>query len=275
MTTDNDELLSRWSRRIARILEHAELSQGDEAETFRQRALELMAHYRISAAHIDAARQPSQRSKIVTVKVPIRRGPYQAPRQTLLTNLAELHSCRVVYRVNWDGRVCEVIGHQPDVDVVQTLWTSLLTQAVVAVALETIPGNVNTQTWKRSFFAGFIGESLRRLRSAQAAAIDHAESRRNMHKPVDDPSLQGCQPADRGQQPASAGPPSAPSTELVLLRRSSVVDDFIAAKYPRLGSTSVPTPQWKPSAFKAGRSAGTLADLGHGQLRSPSPAIAQ
>ncbi len=139
-----------------------------EAETFTAGAQALMARHSIDAALLDAGEAP-RTSAPTAVRIGID-NPYEAPKTALLTAVARANRCRTVWAKELG--FCTVVGFPADVQVAETLFTSLLVQATRAMTREGSrtddTGRSRTRAFRHSFLLAYgqrIGERLSQTRA--------------------------------------------------------------------------------------------------------------
>jgi len=192
-----------------------------EAETFTAGAQAMMARHSIDAAMLDAARSKDdvRGSAPGAIRIGIDR-PYESPKALLLDVVAGANRCRAVW-VRGLG-FSTVVGHEPDLAAVETLFTSLLLQSTAAMRREgsrqTAWGRSRTRSFRQSFLMAFatrIGERL--------AATTRQEEER----------------ASGRQAIGAAGPHANPGTEVlpVLAARDQAVEEATAQMFPELVTT--------------------------------------
>lgn len=230
------------ARKIRALLDRAENTPYPaEAEAATRKAAELMAAHRISEAMVAAAR-PGAGDVITTRHVRLARGPYVNPRTSLLNGVAEGFGVRMVFRATWDGRDAELLGYASDLDAVELLYTSLLVQASVAVAAESIPRGHAAVRWRRGFLLGFAHAVSDRLQQVMRDAVRDAQQ--------------------------SAGTSS--SVALVLADRDARLNDEYQRRYGRVGHARASAPVTADSHL-LGMEAGRRADLGRDGRLPDSP----
>jgi hypothetical protein len=121
-----------------------------------------------------------------------------------------------------------------DLERVQLLFTSLLVQQALGLAVAVPPEYEDARAFRRSWIAGFAAAVHDRLVAAERVAKERAE-------------------ANRG---------SGRSVELVLADRGARVEAHVVSVYPRL--RSMRSRQLSGSGRGAGYQAGERADLGFG-----------
>jgi hypothetical protein len=230
---DGPEVDPRILERVRALLAKAEsTTYPDEAETFTAGAQALMARYRIAAAMVEA-RGERRRDGPSAVRVGID-APYESAKVSLLTAVAVANRCRTVWTRSLG--FCTAVGFAGDLDVVQTLFTSLLVQATRAMTREGPRvdgrGRSRTRAFRHAFLLAFaqrIGERLAE------------ESSRQEHEAAAEPGGQQLLP--------------------VLAARGAEVDRTLAELFPHLRysrSSGVSDAE----GWASGRAAADLADVG-------------
>jgi hypothetical protein len=219
--------------RIRKLLAKAERAgTPEEAQTYTEKAVELMARHGIDAALLAAARPG--RDGIGATRVDVA-DPYSAGKARLLGWTAAALRCRAVLHQAGGGRVTAVtvFGFASDRERVEVLFTSLLLQATgQLVRGRPARAGESVAAYRRSWLHGFAVSVYRRLsdaeqRAAAAAGVHDGTVRR---------------------------------TELVLADRRAQVDRAYAEAFPALGHGR--RPALSGSGFGAGAAAGEQADLG-------------
>lgn len=226
--------------RVRKLLTKAEdpAATVQEAQTYTAKASELMAAYGIDRALL-AASEPSL--DVVGDRVIVLDRPYAAEKAQLVGQVAISLGCRVVRRTRFPNGTKELsvhlFGHRSDLQRTEILFTSLLLQAMHALARTPVPGWDHPAAFRRSWLSGFSSAVGRRLLQAERAAAHQAEERF-----------------------AASGT----STTLVLADRSAAVEAARDATYPDLVATA--TRRLSGSGGAQGWAAGQRADLGNGRL---------
>jgi hypothetical protein len=213
-----------------------------EAEAFTAKAAELIAKYGIDAALLADARPGSDRVGDRTVAFD---PPFALDKAGLLATVAVALRCGVVRRkdVGVDGRrriLVHLFGYGADLERVDLLCTSLLVQAVHALAGEVVPAGESAAAYRRSWYAGYtlaVGRRLRQVESSAAAASSSA-----------------------------AAQASGRSVALVLADRAAVVDAALREAYPRTRAGRGRS--LSGSGGRSGYDAGQRADLGDARVGS-------
>jgi hypothetical protein len=163
---------ARMLARVRALLAKAEsTSFEEEAEAFTAKAQELIARYAIDEAllhTVDDIGDPSVRRVLID-------DPYADGKAALLGEVADANRCRVVHSpaLGW----VTAFGYDHDLDALELLGMSLLTQATTAMLRHgpqrDVTGTSRTRAFRRAFLYGFaqrIGERLRRATEEQVAA---------------------------------------------------------------------------------------------------------
>lgn len=162
---------------VRALLAKAESTEFEaEAEAFTAKAQELMARHRIEQAVLGArdgasVSAPSSRRVVVPA-------PYATAKVTLLAHIARANGCTTV----WSGAesVATVFGFGPELDAVDTLFTSLLIQASRALQRHGAKvdrfGRRRTKSFRRSFLLSFAVRIGERLRETVAATVSDAQA---------------------------------------------------------------------------------------------------
>ncbi|MER5213245.1 DUF2786 domain-containing protein [Streptomyces sp. NPDC002838] len=167
---------SRMLTRIRALLAKAEATGfPEEAEALSAKAQELMARHSIDEALLsDRAR--GQGSGVADAPGACRIGvepPYEQAKAVLLDAVATANHCRAVW--NEPFGFSTVVGFEPDLEVVELLYTSLLVQATTAMtkaeAAQRAGGRKRTKTFRQSFLAAYAHRVGTRLRAAAEATV--------------------------------------------------------------------------------------------------------
>ncbi len=169
---------SRILDRVRALLAKAESTTFEaEADTFTAGAQALMARHSIDAALL-ASSDPVDPDAPTARRIGIER-PYELPKAQLLTQVADANRCRTVWTK--DLGFVTVIGFAADLDIVETLFTSLLVQSTSAMTREGRRGRVDgasrTRRFRQSFLYAFAQRVGERLRRATDDAMGEAAAR--------------------------------------------------------------------------------------------------
>ena len=167
--------------------------------------------------------------------------PYAAEKAQLVARVALALGCRVVRRTRYPDGTKELsvhlFGHRSDLQRTEILFTSLLLQAMQALARTPVPRWDHPAAYRRSWLSGFTTAVGRRLELAERAAAEQAED---------------------------SFTASGTSTALVLADRSAAVEAARDATYPDLQAASAR--RLSGSGRAQGWAAGQRADLGSARL---------
>ncbi len=223
-----------------------------EAEVFTAKASELMARYAIDEALIWSTSAdpglPSERTVVL-------QRPYVSQKAYLVHRVAGVFGCSAIRLMGGAGASTEpvsVVGYESDLDLVETMVTSLLVQAAQAMVVDQPAGLTSSgaAAFRRSHLMGFIETACARLADVHRDAVV-----RNAP-----PGRAGDDSVDLRAQPA--GPPSL---ALVLADRSESVDAEFSRRYPRVRSSRISFGS-SLDGHRSGRAAGERADLGSTRL---------
>jgi hypothetical protein len=162
--------------RVRALLAQAESTNFEaEAETFTAKAQELMTRHAIDMAMV-AAGTTAQSERPGAIRIPID-APYVRAKWTLLAEVAESSRCRAVFAKHLE--LATVVGFDPDLQATETLYTSLLVQAQVALraatAASTSGGAARTRSFRASFLHAYayrVGERLDEINGRVATAAE-------------------------------------------------------------------------------------------------------
>jgi hypothetical protein len=245
MSTENPKLDT-----IRKLLAKAERAgTPEEAQTYTEKAVELMARHGIDAALLAASGDVPDEIGATRITVS---DPYSAGKARLLGWTAAALRCRAVLHQASGGRVAAVtvFGFASDREQVEVLFTSLLLQAtsqLTRIRPEARPRRwqqENVAAYRRSWLHGFAVSVHRRLRATQARVTEEATS----------------------------APETGTGTALVLADRSDRVDTAYAEAFPTLGKGK--RPRLTGSGFDHGAEAGRRADLGQRRVGANRRALA-
>jgi hypothetical protein len=165
----------RMLARVRALLAKAESTEfEEEAEALTAKAQELIARHAIAEALLhtpDDVGDPLLRRILLN-------DPYIDAKAALLSRIAAANRCRAVYTpaCGW----VTVFGYNQDLNAVELLTASLLTQATSAMARHgsrrDAHGRSTTRSFRRSFLLGFANRIGERLRHATDGQVDAAAS---------------------------------------------------------------------------------------------------
>lgn len=162
----------RMLARVRALLAKAESTEfEEEADALTAKAQELIARHAIAEALLhtpDDVGEPSVRRVHLD-------DPYGDAKAALLAAVADANRCSAVHTADYGWLT--VFGYDHDLDAVELLGASLLTQATSAMvrhgSRRDAHGRSTTRSFRRSFLLGFahrIGERLRTATEGQVAA---------------------------------------------------------------------------------------------------------
>jgi len=162
-------------QRVRALLAKAESTDfPDEAETFTKKAQALIARYAIDQAMLDHGSghgPPGAIGRRVLID-----DPYAKAKSVLLGVVAQANRCTTVWQPGL--ALSTVFGQPSDLDVVELLFSSLLTQATRAmvVAERELDLTSRERSFRHSFWVAFAGRIGERLREATAEATEEASA---------------------------------------------------------------------------------------------------
>jgi hypothetical protein len=248
---DGDRLVDK----VGKLLAQAEGTDNEhEAAAFVERAQQLatahavdleLARVRQRERHRRGGDEPLVQER-VEVGVRGRRG--NRHRVLLYAVVARVND--VMVNVAHDSTYVLGFGHRSDLEVVERLWASLAVQMTTAAERRMARGEhrsagVAGQTWRLSFYDGWVDTVGRRLEAARDRAVSQAVAA------------------------SPAAPSGEPSTALVLRAKADRVQEFYASQSEARGA-------WRGAvsgrtarsgrAQAAGRADGERADLGQSRV---------
>jgi hypothetical protein len=243
--------------KVGKLLAQAEGTDNEhEAAAFVERAQALATAHAVDL-ELARARQRDRRRRgadepLVQERLEVGSRGRRGNRHRVLLYAVVARVNDVMVNVAHDSTYVLGFGHRTDLDVVERLWTSLAVQMTAAAQRRLDAGDhrragVAAQTWRLSFYDGWVDEVGRRLEAARDRAVAQAVT----------------------QAPQTGG--SGPSTALVLRAKEERVRDFYAqhseARGAWRGAVSGRTAHSR-AAQSAGRADGARADLGQPRVRS-------
>jgi hypothetical protein len=159
--------------RVRALLAKAESTTfPDEAEAFTAKAQELIARHAIDLAMLEGE-QPS--ADVVGRRILID-DPYGRAKSVLVSVVARVNRCSAVF--NEGLGFSTLFGGPNDLDAVELLYTSLLTQATAAMAAAGRSGGARSRgrSFRQSFLLSFAYRIGERLEEATATAVDDARA---------------------------------------------------------------------------------------------------
>ena len=244
--------------RVGKLLAQAEGTDNEhEAAAFVERAQQLATTHAVDL-ELARARQRERHTRgtqepLVQEQLQVGAKGRRGNRHRVLLYVVCARANDVLVNVASDSTYVLGFGHRTDLDVVERLWSSLAVQMASAAQRRMDAGEhrssaVAGQSWRLSFYDGFIEAVADRLDQARQRAIVHAGER-------------------AAASPATAGEPSA---ALVLRDKAERVQQFYAEASQARGSwrgAASGRTQASRQAREAGRTDGRRADLGQPGLR--------
>ncbi|CAN5167948.1 DUF2786 domain-containing protein [soil metagenome] len=219
---------ARVLERVRALLAKAESTTfAEEAETFTAKAQELMARHAVDRAMVEGAdRGDGPGGRRIGVD-----DPYAQAKSLLLAVVADANRCRSVWSKGLGFST--VFGHEPDLDGVDLLYTSLLVQATAAMAAVGQRTDRSGRSRTRSFRSSFLVAYAQRIGQRLRESTDAAEA------------------AGAEEHGAALLP--------VLAARSQAVEDAVESTFPDMGTYSVSISNC--AGWAAGTAAAELARL--------------
>ncbi|NUV88177.1 DUF2786 domain-containing protein [Streptomyces sp. KAI-26] len=166
----------RMLTRIRALLAKAEATCfPEEAEALTAKAQELMARHSIDEALLAARSHSTDGPGACRIGV---EPPYESAKAILLDAVASANRCQAVW--NGDLGFSTVVGFEPDLEVVELLFTSLLVQGTAAMtraeAGQRASGRKRTKTFRQSFLMAYAQRLGSRLADSAERATAEADA---------------------------------------------------------------------------------------------------
>lgn len=243
--------------RIGKLLAQAEGTDNEhEASAFVERAQQLATAHAVDL-ELARARQGEQHRRgaeqpLVQERVEVGARGKRGNRHRVLLYSAVARANDVLVNVAHDSTYVLGFGHRADLEVVERLWASLAVQMTAHAQRRMDLGEhraagVAGQSWRLSFYDGWVPTVGGRLQTARDRAVAAAA------------------PAS-----SSDGSSDGPSAALVLRDKAVRVQDYYATASQARGSWRGPwsgRTQVSGRALAAGQADGAKADLGQPRLR--------
>ena len=256
--SEDDRLVDK----VGKLLAQAEGTDNEhEAAAFVERAQQLATAHAVDL-ELARSRQAARRARggeepLVQERLDVGARGKRGNRHRVLLYSVIARVNDVMVNVAHDSTYVLGFGHRADLEVVERLWTSLAVQMTAAAQRRLDAGEhrrsgVAAQTWRLSFYDGWVAAVGERLEAARERALAQAAE----------------QQAAEQQHERSVGQPSA---ALVLRAKADRVQDFYSATSEARGSWRGP---WAGRtavdrrATASGRTDGARADLGQPRLRA-------
>jgi hypothetical protein len=163
-------------QRVRALLAKAESTEfPEEAEAFTAKAQELIARHAIDQAMLEAgAGDPGLGTSGRRVLID---DPYARAKSVLLGQVVAANRCTAVWQSELS--LSTVFGLPDDIDAVELLFTSLLTQATAAMVAAggTLGTRGRERSFRQSFLVAFASRIGERLLDANTTAVDEARHR--------------------------------------------------------------------------------------------------
>jgi hypothetical protein len=249
--------VERLVDKVGKLLAQAEGTDNEhEAAAFVERAQALATAHAVDL-ELARARQRDRHRRgaaepLVQERLEVGQRGRRGNRHRVLLYAVVARVNDVAVDVAHDSTYVLGFGHRTDLDVVERLWSSLAVQMTAAAQRRLDAGEhrragVVAQTWRLSFYDGWVEEVGRRLEAARDRAVRQAV------------------------EAAAASADGEPSTALVLRAKEQRVRDFHAeqseARGAWRGAVAGRTARSR-SAAAAGRADGARADLGQPGVRA-------
>lgn len=264
MTTDQ---ATKYADKIAKLLRHAEKAgTKEEADTFIEKAQELMVQYAISEELVNQARGENEKTTEEIVQRDLLfTGIYKEALMQIGYAIVNTNDCRGVYYklsaikgVRPASIRLTVTGFESDVRRVEMLNASVQIQATAAQARWN-DENKEAISWmsgmdkfkeRREFLYGFATGLRAQLVEAKKRGAEAARKEEEARL------------RDAGVSLSDAATQSSDSVALVLTSKKQRVDDFVDKTYGRLRSSSSRRSTGSYGARSSGAAAGRAADAG-------------
>lgn len=224
MNTKQESIVQKVRNLMAKAEDPA--ATRHERELFSAKAEELVARYAIDLALLEE-KQGKGKPVLRTVDID---GTYGKPKHLLFQQIAKAYGCRAVRNTPVTE---QVVGFEGDLDIVETLYHSLVLQGVNAMLSE----YRSDRSFRSAFMYGFATRAGTRLRDMRAKVDREVR-----------------------EEDAAAGT----GTALVLADRSREVNAAAAEHFGRVTSTKAGARD--RSGHNAGASAANRADVGGARL---------
>lgn len=242
--------------KVGKLLAQAEGTDNEhEAAAFVERAQQLATAHAVDL-ELARSRQAARRGPadpLVQERVDVGARGKRGNRHRVLLFSVVARTNDVLVNVAHDSTYVLGFGHRADLAVVERLWASLAVQMTAAAqrrldAGEHRAAGVAAQTWRLSFYDGWVAAVAERLQAARDRAVTAAS------EPAAERRTSGAEP----------------SAALVLRAKAERVSDFYAGASQARGSWRGPwsgRTAMSGRATASGRADGARADLGQPGLR--------
>jgi hypothetical protein len=179
---NNDAANNDAAKNLARVralLAKAESTTfAEEADALTAKAQELITKYALEDLLTNAAPDTGSRAGVTTRDL-VLHPPYISAKAALVDAVAGANRCRAVFAPA--ANLVTVVGAPGDLEAVDLLTTSLLTQAEIAMRRHrgqtAWDGSSTTKSFRRAFLLSFAVRIRERLREASATAVAESADR--------------------------------------------------------------------------------------------------
>lgn len=166
--------------RVRALLAKAESTTfEDEADALTAKAQELISKYALGSLLAGAAHEQATGRAQVGARDLVLHAPYVSAKASLVSAVAEANRCRCIFSPA--DSLVTLVGAPGDLEAIDLLTTSLLTQAEVAMrrhrAATPWDGSSRTKSFRRAFLLSFAVRIRQRLLEATAVAVQESGDR--------------------------------------------------------------------------------------------------
>ncbi|HUR73625.1 MAG TPA: DUF2786 domain-containing protein [Sporichthya sp.] len=180
MNDSNDDA-AKYLARVRALLAKAESTTfEEEADALTAKAQELISKHSLESLLAGAAHEQTTGRGQVSKRDLVLHAPYVSAKASLAGAVAEANRCRCIFSPV--ESLVTVVGAPGDLEAVDLLTTSLLTQAEVAMRRhrgEAAPweSSSRTKSFRRAFLLSFAARIRQRLLDATAVAVTESDDR--------------------------------------------------------------------------------------------------
>ncbi|GAB3475381.1 DUF2786 domain-containing protein [Amycolatopsis cihanbeyliensis] len=223
----NDAKLARIRALLDNAESYAEQGNKEAAETYRNKAIELMAAHGVEEAMLSARTHKDE--KPIRRDIPLTK-PYTVDKGVLMYGTARALGVQCI-RTKGNPPHSVLVGFESDLERVEVLYTSLLVQAFGELAATPPPRYESTVSFRKAWLIGFTNTVVDRIEAAEQRARGEYEQR------------------------------TGSSTALVVQGRSKRVDAEFRTYFPRVRKGRKRYAH-SASGYASGKDAGERADIG-------------
>jgi hypothetical protein len=145
-----------------------------EAQALTAKAVSFLAQYGLDRARLA---EVDLEADLLTDPVIDLDNPWAKVQAYLLAHLAEALRCEAIEITRpGPGTRLHLFGHASDIERVEILYTSLITQLSRALATQEVPGTVTSvRAWRRSWMIGWATSAATRVKATEDQAAGEAE----------------------------------------------------------------------------------------------------